>query len=182
MSFAPPIIVRRETDVSDDRAEETAWRIHSALCDWTGKVDSKASFLSAIETGVLAGVIALAANGSYLSKLHGRWQLGLFWTGVALLVGSIIGALWVVMPYLRRSYLADEQPTNFVFFGHLKSWKPEELAEALGRDDPMPVLSRQLVNMANIAWKKHRRLQFSILGTVTGSGLISLAALLLHIE
>jgi hypothetical protein len=167
---------------TESEANETAWRIHGALCDWTGKVDSKASFLSAIEAAVLAGVVTLAADGRHLSRLHGRWQLSLFWFGVATLVISILAVLWVVMPHLRGKDLPSEQPTNFIFFGHVKSWSPDELATALRESDPMPVLSRQLVNMAEIAWKKHRLLQLSIVGTVLGASLISLAAILLQLE
>ena len=34
-------------------ATDTAWRIHGALVDWTGKVDTKASFALTIESDVL---------------------------------------------------------------------------------------------------------------------------------
>lgn len=50
------------TDSRASHALDTAWRIHGALVDWTGKVDSKASFTVGVESAALAGVITLSAS------------------------------------------------------------------------------------------------------------------------
>lgn len=161
-----------------DDAIATAWQIHAATIDWTKGVDSKASFVSALETAVLLGVIALAGGDRQLSDLHGRWQLGLFWAGVAIVVISLLIVLSVVTPHLRSRAAESEHSANFIYFGHVRHWTAENLEEALKTAPLLPVLSRQVVATSNIAWSKHRRLQVSVLGALGGTLLVGLAALM----
>lgn len=161
----------------DAAAIETGWRIHGALCDWTGKVDSKATFLSAIDVAVLAGIVALRGDGHQLADLRGAWQNAAFAAGSSFLVLATFLVLMVVTPQLGKSKLfQSEAEENFIFFGHLKHWDPEQLAAALKDRNPMPTLSRQLVVMSKIAWRKHRLLQASVWFTVLGSLLVGAAA------
>ncbi len=161
-----------------DAAIDTAWQIHSTLAAWTANVDSKASFASAIETGMLAGVIALAGDNHRLSNLETGWTSWFFWLGIGTLVASLLAVLYVVRPRLRSRVVKEEASQNFVFFGHLRKWTADDLQEALLEKDILPVLSRQLVAMSRIAWVKHRALQLSITGTVAAGLLLSAAAYL----
>jgi len=156
---------------------DSAWKIHTAIVDWTGKVDSKASFALAIESAVLAGVISMTGGRRRLANLGG-WAEVLFWSGMVFLLASLLCVVYVVRPRLRSKQVSAESASNFIFFGHLKDWNAEKLEEALRQEDVLPVLSRQLVNMSRIAWDKHRMLQLSLTGAAIAGGLISVAALL----
>lgn len=154
---------------------DTAWRIHGAVADWTGKVDSKASFALAIESAVAVAVIQLAAGDRRLGHLSGFWEVGCFALGMSILVLSILCVGWAVRPRLRRKSLSCER-TDFIYFGHLRLWDATDLETALVERDPLPVLSRQLVNMAKIAWEKHMAVQLSLGGAAVGTALIAIAA------
>jgi hypothetical protein len=163
----------------DHQPVETAWKIHAAVADWTGKVDSKASFVLAIETGVLAGIVQLAGGGHRLSSITGRLANGFFWVGVSLLVLGLLYAVGTVRPQLRGGpTLMSEAPRNFLYFGHLQHWDASTLETEMSRLDTLPMLTRQLVNMSNIAYSKHRRLQRSINCLVVGTSFVGIAALL----
>jgi len=155
---------------------DVAWRIHAAIADWTGKVDSKASFALAIESAVMVGIINMTSDGRRLADIGGWFGLMIFWLGVSLLIAGILTVVTVVRPRLRRDKIADEWKDNFVYFGHLRRWKPEDLAVALEERELLPVLSRQLVHMSDIAWTKHRRLQTSMTLVVIGTVLVGVAA------
>jgi hypothetical protein len=154
----------------------TAWAIHGSIADWTRSVDNKASFASAVETAVLLGVLTLSAEGRQLSRVSGPLQLGLLWLGVAFLVVALLLVLWVVSPHLRTKKIGDEYRSNVIFFGHARYWQPRELTSFLSGADILPMLSRQIVAISNIAWKKHRNLQLSILASVIGAALVAIAA------
>lgn len=156
---------------------DTAWRIHADIADWTGKVDTKASFTSALETALLVGVLGIAGGKRRLSHLDGA-ALVVFWIGVAVLVASLLAVLYVVRPRIRSREMKPEAGENFIFFGHVKDWQPNELAAAISERDLLPVLSRKIVTMSKIAWAKHRLLQLSVTGAVVAGALISLAAVL----
>lgn len=140
---------------------ETAWKIHAAHVDWTGKVDSKAAFALAIESAMFAGVLRIR-----LTDLKTGQSEFFFWVGVVLLVLALLAVLLVVAPRLRTSELRDESDEDFIYFGHVKEWTAESLETALKTKDVLPVLSRQIVRMADIAWTKHRRLQQSLSAAV----------------
>lgn len=138
--------------------EETAWKIHSTLVDWTGKVDTKASFALTVESGILVAVTALSGSGRRLGRIDGC-ALWVFYLGVAALAIGTLFAISVVSPNLRKAKVSLESHDNFVFFGHVRHWNPAELEMALRERDPLPVLARQLVVMSEIAWKKHERVK-----------------------
>lgn len=162
--------------MSQADAIESAWRVHAAIVDWTGKVDSKASFALAIESALLAGVVALAGDGRRLSDLSGACEKGFFWVGVACLIAAVMAAVFVVRPRLRQTSLKAEAPDNFIFFGHLRHWDAADLATELPKRDMLPVLTRQLVRMSEIAWEKHIAMQWSVLLAFIGSVLVGIAA------
>lgn len=155
---------------------DTAWRIHQALSDWTGQVDAKASFVLSIESAALAVVVGLSGADHRFGQLRGFWAQLLFWSGVAVLVLALLAAVSVVAPRTRANQLRGEWRSNFIYFGHLRHWRPEELAAQLRRADPLPALTRQLVIMSEIAWQKHRKVQNSFVLAIAGAALIALAA------
>ncbi|MPQ96869.1 hypothetical protein GB931_02815 [Modestobacter sp. I12A-02628] len=163
--------------MTDQDPVDTAWRVHGALADWTGKVDTKASFVLTIESALLVTIIALSSSGRRLFGLDGA-ALILFWFGVASIVLGVVAVAMVVKPRVRRRDVAQEWHDNYIFFGHLKSWSPAELGEALSEKPVLPVLARQLVNMSKIAWRKHLLVEVSLLCAAVGTVLVALAALI----
>lgn len=106
---------------------DTAWRIHDAQIAWTSQVDSKASFVLAIEAAVIGGVVTLAGDGHRLTGLEQGWTLGIFVLGVVLLIGALVSVALVVRPRLRNADLVKEADTNYIFFGHAKQYDPDKL-------------------------------------------------------
>jgi hypothetical protein len=163
-----PIIV-----VVESLTPETdyGWKVHAALDAWTGKVDTKASIALAIESATLAFALSQSEEGKALADLSGvpRWS---YLVGVALLLVAVGCALWVVFPRLRRraSRRPEEWRQNTIYFGHLRHWEPSDLANALNAaaSPQGDQLSRQLVNMATIAWSKHAWLQWSLAAFAAG--------------
>jgi hypothetical protein len=168
-------------DTDSDRAIDhdpvaTAWSIHTSIAEWTRSVDNKASFASAVETGVLFAVLTLLSEGRQLSRLSGFWQVGVLWLGIAVLVAALLLVLWVISPHLRSKRVGNEHRSNAIYFGHARYWNPEELTTFLSGADILPMLSRQIVAISHIAWRKHRHLQFSIFASVVGASLVAIAA------
>lgn len=151
---------------------DTAWRIHQAQADWTGKVDAKASFIFAIASASVATTVALSANGRVFHDISPTWLKIGYWLGLACLLSGVLLASLVVVPRLRRSsILKRESKSNFIYFGHLRHWTAEELEVALEQKNILSILSRQLVSMAGIAWKKHRWAQWALRFTLIGAGI-----------
>ena len=163
--------------MTDHEPVDTAWRIHGAVADWTGKVDAKASFALTIESAVLAGIITLSGSGHRLHGPAGFWPRTMYWVGTSLVILGACLAVLVVAPRLRGGKVSGEAGRNFVYFGHLQHWTPGELEDALQNRDVLPVLTRQLVVMSQIAWTKHIRVKWSLYAASAGSVLVALAAL-----
>lgn len=158
-----------------NQALDTAWRIHGATGEWTARVDAKASFALALETAILAGITTLSDKDRSLGQLDGWKQLLPYWLGIGFLVFSALWTLRVVAPQLRGSSTKEESKVDFIYFGHLRHWRPDDLEQALNERELLPVLSRQLVRMSAIAWTKHRRLQVSLWCGVIGTALVAMA-------
>ncbi|MEI4745895.1 MAG: Pycsar system effector family protein [Rhodococcus qingshengii] len=150
---------------------DTAWKIHSALTDWTGKVDTKASFALTIESALLVGVVTLSSKDRIFNHLSG-WAVFWYVLGIALLVLGVVCAAWVVRPRLRASNLVPEAQSNFIYFGHLRELTPDVVQDHLENTPILPVLSKQLVEMSKIAWIKHRMVQVSM--TIAPFGVLAL--------
>jgi Pycsar effector protein len=150
---------------------DTAWKIHGAISDWTGKSDTKASFALTIESAVLGGVIALSNTDRMLGQVHGGAALLLYRLGIATLSAGILCAAIAVMPRIRSRPSRQAWKENFIYFGHLRYWDASALEKALSQEEILPVLTRQLVAMSKIAWTKYRLVQLSmalsIIGTIT---------------
>ncbi|MFI9614086.1 Pycsar system effector family protein [Streptomyces sp. NPDC052023] len=158
-------------------AVETAWRIHATLTDWTGKVDAKAVFALTLESAALGAVIAFSGSRYSLGELDGTFAQVLFWLGAGLLGLAALAAVSVVSPRLGTAQGHDWRQ-NFVYFGDLRHWEPERLAEKLADTSPLAPLSRQLVDMSRVIWAKQQRVRQSLLLAVAGVVVVVLAWLL----
>lgn len=148
---------------------EQAWKIHSAQVDWTGKVDSKASFAFGIESAALGLTVALSASGRLFARLNAPIPNVLYWLGLAALLAGATSSLLAVLPRLRGAEATTrEAAENFIYFGHLRHWKAKDLAERLRDGAVLDVLARQCVTMAGIAWRKHRLVQASMISGAAG--------------
>lgn len=155
-----------------------AWHIYAAVADWTGKVDAKASYALTVESAVLAGAVALSQPGGRLSALPFSALSCTYAAGIGLLAAAVLASVLVIMPRLtRRRRLRLEWPSNYVYFGHLRYWRPDELEEAVRTEDILPVLARAVVAMSELTWRKHRCMQASLSLSAIGSGLIVVALL-----
>ncbi|WP_141726002.1 Pycsar system effector family protein [Actinacidiphila rubida] len=155
----------------------TAWRLHASLAEWTGRIDAKASFALTIESALLAGVGATSSTGRGFGGLSGWWAHAELWAGVTLLTLSAIAAVLAVLPRVgpARAPRPGPGPDDYLFYGDLHRWTPQELAERLGQADPLTALTGQIVTMSAIMWAKHRRVRQSLLLAVAGAGLLGLA-------
>ncbi|MFD8373647.1 Pycsar system effector family protein [Streptomyces sp. NPDC059688] len=154
---------------------ETAWRIQAAVADWTAKADSKASFALTMQSTALAVLGLLASSKRAAGDLDSPVPRLLLWIGVLLMVGGASCAAWAISPNLRKERRGPEVDDDFLYFGHIRNLEPEVLEAALRDKDPLPSLSRQAVVMSEIAWTKHRRVQWSLMLGVAGSAAFGLA-------
>lgn len=166
--------------MTDKDAIDNAWKIHAAQVDWTGKVDAKASFAFGLESAAIVAVVALSANGRIFGDLTDPAAAWLYGLGLALILVGAVCAVTVVIPRLKSDLVKDTSPDNFIFFGHAQHWEPDDLTSALQEREILPVISRQIVVMAEIAWQKHRWVQLSMFTGCTGGVCIVLAALVLR--
>lgn len=163
-----------EVSRSDKDALETAWKIHGALVDWTGKVDAKAAFAFALESAGLTTIVALSADGRLFGSLQGAFQQITYYTAAIALVIAAGCAMWVVMPRMRMRHVGREWPDNFIYFGHLRYWDPSDLPQKIKDTDMLPILTKQMVGMSRIAWNKHLLVKISLTFASAG-GLCMLA-------
>ncbi|WP_409436476.1 Pycsar system effector family protein [Mycobacterium sp. SMC-14] len=161
--------------MSDDPVDN-AWKIHAALVDWTGKVDTKASFALSIEAALLAGIVTLSGSDRVFDNLDGWFPMTLYVGGTVVLVASVLCAVWVVRPRLRAPNLEAEAASSYIYFGHLRLLDDDAVLNHLNHTPIAPVLARQLVQMGKIAWNKHVFVQWSMTLAVIGVILLGLCA------
>lgn len=161
------------------RPLDTAWQLHAAQMEWTGKVDAKAGFILTLAAAAIATGVALSADGMVFHGIADSWVQVPYGLSLVLLIAAVFTAAWAVAPALRPGNLKAEAEVDFIYFGHARHWTADKLAEALNERDPLPVVTRQVVRMAEIAWNKHRRVAWAtwltgagvLLMTLTGWGL-----------
>lgn len=164
-----------EKDVIDN-----AWKIHTAQVDWTGRVDAKASFAFGLESAAVVSVVALSVEGRIFSDLSEPAAVLLYVLGLFLILVGALFAVMVVIPQLKSEAAKRKARDNYIYFGHARHWDPGDLTEALKERELLPMISRQIVVMADIAWQKHRWVQFSMLTGSAGGIAIVLAALVIR--
>ena len=150
-----------------------AWQIHSALMSWTSNVDNKSSFALGLETGLLAGAVALRGSEDFLQTFKNNWSLVLWAAAIVLLGFAVLLTTMVVAPRLNRRSIERDSTKDYIFFGHLTKKYPEgrttELVQALETEPVLEVIARQLQIMGKFAWYKHRLLQLAMLVGTAGS-------------
>jgi len=171
-----------DTPFPDSReAVDFGWRVHNALESWTGRADLKASILLAFQGG--AFIFGITFWDALIKDVVSPWlQVALGATG--LLVLAMVSTAIVIVPVLgpRRRLRAD-QPRSLVYFGHLRLWEPEELAQAMRNltvREETEMLSAQLIAMSRLTWRKHRLIQISVVLTVLALVLMTTAAITPH--
>lgn len=153
---------------------DTAWQLHAAQMEWTGKVDVKAGFILTLDVAAIATVVALSADDMVFHGITASWLQVPYDLSLLLFLIAALLATWAVGPALRPGKLAEEAKVDFIYFGHARYWEACGLAEALEERDPLPVVTRQVVRMAQIAWTKHRRVAWSTWLTGVGVALLAL--------
>ncbi|MEU6811303.1 Pycsar system effector family protein [Streptomyces sp. NPDC046831] len=132
-------------------------------------MDAKATFALTVESAALA-LTALLRTAPHSGAGDGRGVLTA--AGMALLTGAALLAVLAVVP--RMASGGPSRPgVDFIYFGHLRGLAPDELTHILRTADPLPALSRQLVTMSVIAWRKHRFTQGSLV--LAAAGLVTVA-------
>jgi hypothetical protein len=159
---------------------DTAWKVHSAVADWTGKVDAKASFAFTVESATIATMVALSGDDRIFARLEGFWQNATFYAAGLLFLLAAFAALIVVIPRLRMRKVKKEAPFNFIYFGHLQHWESDQLRWKIENTDLLPVLSRQLVIMSKLCWQKHVLAATSFVLTGCGGFVLLICVLLVR--
>ena len=171
-----------------ERPLDNAWRIHTQLSDWTGRVDLKARFALSFAAAILAVLLAIYGDGTRLfgSKDHltdfSHLEFSCFVFGVALLLSAILVSTLAINPTLRARESKKESKTDLIYFGHIRHWDPDILAVELREADILPMLARQHVNVSKMLWSKHRYIQWSLRFATWGFILVLLAEILAMIR
>lgn len=160
--------------MSDNDALDFAWHVHGALRDWTGKVDTKASFALTLELAAVGLIISWSASDGPLGSLAG-WAWTRYRIGLGLFVVAVLAATAAVIPLIRWRAVRSEWENNYIYFGHLKYWDPERLVATWKTKSPLLALAKQHIVMAKIAWQKHVLLQISLVSALVGGVLIASA-------
>lgn len=172
---------RREPPAVDTKAVDTAWKIHQAQMDWTGRVDTKAAFAFGLESAAVATVVGLSAMDRIYSTLDGLAANATYFGGLVLLLVAALLAVSVVAPRLGSWRIRQAAKDGYIYFGHARRWKAKDLEARLRTQDVLPQLSRQIIVMADIAWKKHRRTQWSLwIAVIGGLSLVACAYIATH--
>jgi hypothetical protein len=164
MTRKPSSNAAPEGEAGTPKDLDFAWRVHTAIQDWTKNVDNKASITLAIVTAVggFAASQVFGQNGS-LHAVHGDQLWPIRTMGVAFLVAGL-SALYAVFPSLKRRRSKELAGTGLIFFGHLRHRSTEEIEAALLDLDNAAIrhqLASQLRVTSDIAWRKHARLQLA---------------------
>lgn len=177
-----PQAADRDWSPGQDHRLDFAWRVHQAIQEWTRSVDQKASIVLVFVTalGTLAARDVLVEAGG-LYDPHGC-QLWAVRTMGVLFVFAALLALSVVLPQLRRMETKREAPHRLIYFGHLRHRTAADIKEAFSRLDAssaLDQLAEQLHATSRIAWKKHARLQASLVCLVLAAACFAIARLAL---
>jgi hypothetical protein len=163
---------------SGERGVTFAWNTHNAITDWTAKVDYKAAVVLSLGGILLGYFVALSSGDRVLAHLHG-WRLVVERMGLGWSTLGVVLAGFVVAPRLNRRLTRANWRENFVYFGHLRHWRPGDLKEklrSLDADQELDALAIQLVNTSKIAWYKHSLLQSAMACIAIGVALVALSA------
>ncbi|MFF1823837.1 Pycsar system effector family protein, partial [Kribbella sp. NPDC058245] len=97
--------------------------------------------------------------------------------GLVLMVGALLCAVAVVLPILRARH-TKHGAGSVLYFGTVRHYTPDELADRLAGEDTVREICAQSVILSRLSWRKHRLLQASMLATIAGSAVTGLTLLL----
>lgn len=143
-----------------------AWQVHGALEAWGARVDVKVSILLAYQGG---GFVLGVTSVDRVQAGTRVWSTVLATALCVLLLAMGVGAAAMVPVLGSSRRLRQEGATNVIYFGHLRTWTANALTPRLVEmttDDEIAMLSRQLVALSRINWRKHRLLQISVILTL----------------
>ncbi|MFI5710984.1 Pycsar system effector family protein [Kribbella sp. NPDC051620] len=149
-----------------------AQKVYDSVAGSIGKADAKAGFVATLNTAVLAGVVALV----HLNRLGNAGRV-LVALGVALMVAALLCAVAVVLPILRARH-TKHGSGNVLYFGTVRHYTPDELADRLAGEDTAREMCAQAVVLSRLSWIKHRLLQVAMLATIAGATVTGLTLLL----
>lgn len=174
-SATPPAV-----SAPDTSGVEMGWRVHTAQESWTAKVDIKASIVLALATAVLVGVVAGTTKDAAFDNLVGWRQWTLSVAVIADLAAVVLAAVAIWPQLGRQRENKTEHRKHFIYFGHLRHWAPDELAERLRSVTPeeeRQALAEQLIRMSERNWTKHKALQGALAMVLISVGLVALTAI-----
>ena len=165
------------TPERDHDPVDQAWRIGTVPSS-PGQAEStpRRPLLSRSSPAMAAGVIAMSGGDRALSHMEDWFEQWAYSLGVTSLAVGLLSVALVVRPRLRARHANGEAAENFIYFGHARRWHPEELERALRESDMLPILTRQVVAMSDVAWLKHRLLQASLTSAGLSAALLAVAA------
>ena len=155
----------QQAEAADDNGAALASRVLDTVGGSIGKADSKAAFVTSLDTAVLAGVLAMQPAGL---GVIARVLLGI---GTALIAIAALFAVAVVLPILRPRHA--KTAGNSLYFGTIRHHSAAGLRMRLASEDQTDVLCAQAVILSRLSWIKHRLLQVAMLGTISGGLLIA---------
>ncbi|MEY9839791.1 Pycsar system effector family protein [Streptacidiphilus sp. EB103A] len=126
---------------------------------------------------------ALAVLGLLASSNHAASGGGSVAAKVLIVIGvlcMVVGvgfATSAILPSLGKGREQRGTHRDFMFFGHARNLDSAVLERAFRERDPLPALARQVVVLSELAWVKHRRVQWSLLHAVGGCVAFGLAAI-----
>jgi hypothetical protein len=146
------------------RGVDFAWQVHAVQEQWSARADTKATVVFTVEAAVIAAVVAAFGNAAVAASMTG-WRIVLVWLGVLASAVAIGAAAFVVAPQLgSKRKLAQER--HVIYFGHLRSWEPQELAQRLEKltdSAGLSELSVQLTRTAAGNWRKYVLLRVAVI-------------------
>ncbi|MFC4332028.1 Pycsar system effector family protein [Streptomyces andamanensis] len=154
---------------------KTAWRIQAAVADGMAKADSKASFALTMQSAALAVLVLLATSARAVGDLDAAAPKALSWRGILRMTGGVSCAARASSPNLGNERQGPEGEGDFLCFGHVRRLDPAVLEAALRGNDPLLSPSRHMVMTSEIAWTKHRRVQWLLPLAAAGRAAFGLA-------
>lgn len=169
---------RREEPEQVELSDELAWRVHETAKGWISQVDAKSAAALAIEAAAVGFALALITNSDTLAQLTwvSRWAMSF---GLALLFGSVFLSMLVLMPRIKWREKKPSKP-GYLYFGHLRHWDKDELAQTLARNQVNDgQIAAQVITLSGIAWRKHALFQWSLYLLFAGIALVGVLYLAL---
>jgi hypothetical protein len=162
--------------VREPKEEGFVWMAQAAMESWAGRADVKASVLLAWQG---AAFVLLATGNDRLGGACSRLPALAAMVAGCLLVAATCLAALVIVPALGsvRRHRAQMAQHTF-FFGHVRLWQPQALAERLARltaDEQRTMMAHHLVAVSAINWRKYRLLQASVMLTLMVVGALVFA-------